>query len=92
VSASARPKAAKRAPRRKKMTAAQARVALKDQPLIGLTAAARVLDVAPPNVSRLRRQGRMPEGVEIGGSAMVYFESEVAALAKELASERDGRA
>lgn len=63
---------------------------LKDQPLVGLTAAAKILGIAAPNVSRLRKQGRMPEGVEVEGSAMVYLKSEVAGLAKELAAERNG--
>jgi predicted DNA-binding transcriptional regulator AlpA len=81
----------KRAPRRKKMTPTEVRLALRDQPLIGLTAAARLMGIAPPNVSRLRSQGRMPKGVEVEGSAMVYFRSEVEALGVELESERDGR-
>lgn len=78
----------KRAPRRKKATAADLRQAVKDQPLVGLTAAARVLGIKPPNISRLRKQGRMPEGIKVEGSAMVYPRSEVESLAKELAAER----
>lgn len=85
------PKPRKRAPRRKKATPAEVRVVLGDQPLVGLVAAAKLLGVAPPNVSRLREQGRMPEGIEVEGSAMVYLRSEVLALAKELAAERKGR-
>lgn len=79
------------APRRKRATAAVVRAALKDQPIVGLTAAAKLLGIAPPNVSRLRSQGRMPEGIEVEGSAMVYLRSEVVALGKELARERDER-
>lgn len=82
----------KRAPRRKKATPADLRLALRDQPLVGLVAAAKILQVAPPNVSRLRKQGRMPAGVEVKGSALVYMESEVLALARELDAERDDRA
>lgn len=85
------PAAEKRPARRKKATPADARAVLKDQPLVGLTAAAKLLGIAPPNVSRLRSQGRMPEGVEVGGAAMVYFRSEVEALARELTRERGGR-
>lgn len=80
-----------RAPRRKKATVADLRAAARDNPLIGLTAAAKVLHVAPPNISRLRTQGRMPVGIEVEGTAMVYVRSEVEALAKELESERSGR-
>jgi predicted DNA-binding transcriptional regulator AlpA len=89
VSTVAKPR--KRAPRRKKATVADLRRALKDQPLVGLTAAARILGIVPPNVSRLRKQGRMPDGVKVAGSAMVYVRSEVEALAKELAAERGDR-
>lgn len=81
----------KRAPRRKKATALELRAALKDQPLVGLTAAAHILGVLPPNITRLRKQGRMPDGVPVEGSAMVYIRSEVEVLAKELAAERGER-
>lgn len=77
--------------RRKKTTAAELRVALKDQPLVGLVGAAHILGVKPPNITRLRRQGRMPDGVQVEGSAMVYVRSEVVALAKALERERNGR-
>lgn len=81
----------KRAPRRKKATPADLRQAVKDQPLVGLTAAARILGIKPPNISRLRRQGRMPEGIQVEGSAMVYPRTEIAKLAKELSYERNER-
>jgi hypothetical protein len=94
VSTPAKPKAKaarKRAPRRAKATPVVVRAALADQPLVGLTAAAKILGIQAPNVSRLRSQGRMPDGVQVQGSAMVYFESEIQTLAKELQAERDGR-
>lgn len=60
--------------------------------LVNLTAAARLLGIAPPNVSRLRQQGRFPEPVtEIEGGAGVYDLREVEALATELGRERDAR-
>lgn len=68
-----------------------ARQMLKDQPLVGLVAAAKLLGIAAPNVSRLRSQGRMPEGIAVEGAAQVYFRSEVLALAKELERERGDR-
>lgn len=87
-----KPTARKRAPRRKPATPTELRLCVRDQPLIGLTAAAKLMGVAAPNVSRLRSQGRMPEGIEVEGSAMVYVRSEVEALAGELALERNERA
>lgn len=83
-------KASIRKPRRKKATPDEARQAVKDQPLVGLTAAAKILGIAPPNVSRLRRQNRMPEGIPVEGAAMVYLKVEVEKLAKQLAAERAG--
>lgn len=80
----------KKRPRRKRATVLDLRAALKDQPLVGLTGAAKLLGIAPPNVSRLRSQGRMPDGVEVEGSAMVYVRSEVVKLAGELERERGG--
>lgn len=84
-------KARKRPPRRKKATAADLRQAVKDQPVVGLTGAARILGIKPPNVSRLRAQNRMPEGIKVEGGAMVYVQSEVEALAEELRAERHER-
>lgn len=81
----------KRAPRRRKATAEQARAALGDQPLVSLVGAAKLMGIKPPNVSRLRAQGRMPEGIEVEGSAMVYLRSEVLKLAGELEKERSDR-
>lgn len=77
-----------RRPRRKKTTAEELRAALKDQPLVSLVGAARLLGVKPPNIARLRRQERMPEGIEVEGAARVYVRSEVVKLAKQLARER----
>jgi transposase-like protein len=89
---SAQPKTrAKRPARKRRYSPSEVRDALRSQPLIGLTAAAKRLGIAPPNVSRLRRQGRMPAGIEVEGSAMVYLESEVEALARELDRERGER-
>jgi predicted DNA-binding transcriptional regulator AlpA len=85
------PAKAARKPRRKKATPAELRAALKDQPLVGLVEAARILGVKPPNITRLREQGRMPAGVQVEGAAMVYVRSEVEALAKALARERSKR-
>lgn len=84
----AKPRARKRAPRRKKASPVELRLAVKDQPLVGLSAAAKILGILPPNIARYRRQGRMPEGIPVEGSAMVYVRSEVEALGKELLAER----
>lgn len=66
--------------------------AVKAQPLVGVNRAAKMLGIAPPNVSRLRSQGRMPEAIPVEGSAGVYVKSEVEALASELEAERAARA
>ena len=73
------------------------RDAVNDQPLVTLREAARILGLAPPNVHRLRKQGRMPEPVPLegraaSGSFMLYIRSEVEELAKELKRERRRRA
>lgn len=76
----------------KKATAADVHAVVAAQPLVGLKAAAGILGVKPPNVSRLRDQGRMPAGVPVEGSADVFVRSEVEVLAVELAAEREARA
>lgn len=60
--------------------------------LLGSTAAAGLLGVQPPHISRLREQGRMPEPIEVDGSVDVYIREEVEELARELAREREARA
>lgn len=69
---------------RSKATPEELRKAIDDQPLVGLTGAAKILGKAPPNVSRLRKAGRMPEPIAVEGSAPVYVRSEIEALAREL--------
>lgn len=76
----------------KKITAADVHAAVAAQPLVGLKGAAGILGVKPPNVSRLRTQGRMSAAVPVEGSADVYVRSEVEALAGELGAERSARA
>lgn len=76
---------------RRRVSADEARAVLREQPLVGLVAAARLLGVRAPNVTRLRQQGRMPEGVPVEGSAMVYLRSEIEVLAGELDKERLAR-
>jgi hypothetical protein len=57
---------------------------------VGLTGAAKILGIAPPNISRLRAAGRMPQGIPVEGSADVYVKSEVVALARELRASASG--
>lgn len=59
--------------------------------LVGSSAAAEILGVQKPHVTRLRRQGRMPAPVKVEGSNDVYVRSEVVALAAELERERSQR-
>lgn len=58
--------------------------------LVCASHASKTLKVA--NIWRLRKQGRMPAGVPIKGSADVYLESEVQDLALVLEEERRERA
>lgn len=60
--------------------------------LVGTTAAARILGIRPPHVSRLRDQGRMPDPIPVEGSVDVYVQEEIEELAKALAEERAARA
>jgi hypothetical protein len=78
-------------PIKRKLKPEEVHKALKKQPLVGLTGAAKILGIAPPNISRLRAAGRMPQGIPVEGSADVYVKSEVVALARELARERRRR-
>jgi hypothetical protein len=57
--------------------------------LVGVNAAARILNVAPPNFKRYRP--RLTE-VEVEGSASVFVRPEVEALAAELEAARASRA
>lgn len=59
--------------------------------LVGTTAAAKLLGIQPPHVSRLRDQGRMPEPIEVEGSVDVYLREEVVDLSAELHAEREQR-
>jgi hypothetical protein len=67
---------------------------LRKQPpdLVGATEAAKILGVQTPHVTRLREQGRMPEGVPVAGSVQAYVREEVEALARELEARRKERA
>lgn len=60
--------------------------------LVGTTAAARILGIKPPHVTRLREQGRMPEPIDVEGSVDVYVRDEVEDLGRELHAERAARA
>lgn len=59
--------------------------------LVGTTAAAKILGIAPPHVTRLRDQGRMPDRIPVEGSVDVYVREEVEALGVELRAEREAR-
>lgn len=78
-------------PTKKKLTSEQMHAALRKQPLVGLVAAANILGIAPPNVTRLRTQGRMPDPVHVEGSADVYLKSDIQKLARALSRERAKR-
>jgi hypothetical protein len=69
------------------MPAAEARV----PPLVGSTAAARILGIPGPHVARLRKAGRL-QPVPIEGTADAYVRSEVEALDRALKRERQARA
>jgi hypothetical protein len=60
-------------------------------PLIGPTAASKVLGVKPPHIYRLRDQGRLTP-IPVEGAADVYRQDEVEALARRLEEERAERA
>jgi predicted DNA-binding transcriptional regulator AlpA len=78
---------------RTKPTPDELRELLRGIRLVTLTRAAAILGIAPPNVSRMRNDGRFPEPViEIDGGAGVYDEREVKQLDRELKrSRRNGR-
>ena len=61
-------------------------------PFVGSSAAAKLLAIPTPHVSRLRDQGRMPAPISVEGSVDIYIRDEVIALAKELKKERAARA
>lgn len=63
--------------------------AIKREPLIGVTAAARMLGIKPPNFNRDAAPHLLAVPVE--GSASVYFRSEVRQLAREWARKREKR-
>lgn len=60
--------------------------------LVGSTAAAAILGVQPPHITRLKDQGRMPEPIPVEGSVDVYVRDDVQALARKLRGERKKRA
>lgn len=78
-------------PIKRKLKPEEMRAALKKQPLVGLTAAAKILGMAPPNVNRLRDRGEMPPGIHVEGSADVFLRAEVEALAKRRTKAREKR-
>jgi hypothetical protein len=59
--------------------------------LVSRSYAAEMLGTNSPYISRLHDQGRMPDPVEVEGSAPVYVYEEVEALAKEFNAEREER-
>lgn len=59
--------------------------------MVGRKAAAGILGVQSPHITRFVRQGRMPEPVEIEGAPSVYIKTEVEAFAKLLREEREER-
>ena len=75
----------------RKLTPEEMHAALRKQKLVGLTAAAKILGIAPPNVTRLKTQGRLPQGIPVEGSADVYLREEIVKLGKQLARERGRR-
>jgi hypothetical protein len=72
------------------MTSAKIAHELEREPLVGVTAAAKLLGIKPPNFKRdaAPRLTRVP----VEGSADVYFRSEVERLATERAQTRAARA
>lgn len=72
-------------------TAEDARRVLEAQPLVGSNRAAQIMGVYPPNIAKLRQQGRMPAPIEVEGSAAVYLRSEIEKLAEELEAARRER-
>ena len=69
---------------------------LKRQPkvpkLVSRQAAAKILGIESPHVTRYIQQGRMPEPIEVEGGYPVYVRSEVVKFGRELKRERDRRA
>lgn len=59
--------------------------------LLSRSAAADMLGVSSPYISRLHDQGRMPDAVEVEGSAPVYVKEELEPLARELNQARRER-
>lgn len=59
------------------------------EPLIGVSAAAKLLGMPPSNFTRDAKPRLIPIPVE--GSATVYFRSEVSSLARELQERRRAR-
>jgi hypothetical protein len=66
---------------RAKVTPEDVAAAVKAQPLVGVSRAAKILGIVPPNFRRYR--DRLTE-IPVEGSASVFIRSEVEALAKEL--------
>lgn len=60
--------------------------------MVGATAAAEIMGIQVPHVTRLREQGRMPEAISVEGSVDVYVRDEVEVLGAELRAERAARA
>lgn len=72
-----------------KLSRADIAAALSEEPLVGVTAAARRLGMKPPNFNRDAKPRLIEIAVE--GSASVYFRSEVDELAQERAAARAAR-
>lgn len=60
--------------------------------LVGSKAAARILGVQQPHISRLRDQGRMPDPIPVEEGNDVYVREEVEELAAQLRQAREARA
>jgi len=73
---------------KKRATAQQVRAVLAEQPLVGASAAAKILGIPPPNIARLRKQQRLPAPIPVEGTADAYLRSEIEALAKVLRAKR----
>jgi hypothetical protein len=59
--------------------------------LVGATAAAEILGVKPPAISKLRAAGRLPMAIPVARSNSVYRRADIEALASELAAERTAK-
>lgn len=59
--------------------------------LVSRAAAAKMLGVSSPYISRLQKQGRMPAPVKVDGGPDVYVRVELEPLAREMKAQRTER-